>query len=1364
VSAGSIIYLDGIGTSWQRTYTCQPVFTKEHEGLYVAKNMSIFGTGSRAHIACSQGNFWMVDGSGRKGGIQVNFKGLAFRNSSFDFLDASVNIKDCTFEETKLPALNFSIVELEWFELTLENVLFQQNVGCMVVNSNKTRKGHVFINIKDSVFESNGDVNIATSRSSILWLNSYNDGINMKMQNVSFTKNSLFSNGMIFVNNEYGTTNTSLLEVLLVENGHHNMGIPNSLLLFNRVFNIALKIELYRVHRSACRFVQLAGQTVQINVLNTQVEDFVNPSSEGGGVFNIDASRKCNISIINSSFRNGKNPTSGFGGVVSVVSARSTTILIQNSTMQNVSNENELGYGYGGALYMMPQSDVNVSLNILNSSFLDNLSRQGGAVAIFSSVSLTVINSIFMRNKALNDGGSFYLQLSTKSTFKLRNVSFTGNSARYDGGAIYVDPSINEKFSFVATEVNFVRNKAAVGGALSMPSFISNLRVSFEESYFVENTADVSASAVVLQQLPIFQTTVHVVLRNCVFKGNYGYYGSILLQGEFNISCQNSTFHSNSADNRCGALSLDLENSILKVFNTTFVNNSCWNGGGGAIGIHDINNTDIIITDSIFVNNSAFGGTGGAISVLASTDKINTTICKNTQNPRSWIYLNRVEFQRVHFQGNIAKNGNALHIKNCLVTLRDCLIMDNFGFASGSQLVTYGSTSLKIYDSIFKETIGKTSLLGKEYGYSSFFGIYSGGSLTIRNSTTDQRINTNEPLIVVSKTGLLEFDNHSIITCPLGSSLIKSDYSYMNNVINECDNPVSVTVIRLFCQQCNSKFYSLQIGQSKGLNIDKGFVCTPCPYGAECFPSMKSKDNFWGYKSGSHPPTLTFTRCPVDYCKSPKPDSDAYNACQGKRTGMMCGTCSRGYTETLLSTHSKLAKDCKRGWFWIAFLALVCLTAFLLIFKPPVITFLVKQVLWFKKISCRRSANHQYDNVIQVLSSEEVRRENRQYSHFVEIIFYFYQISQLFLSPSSSEKYSETKVIPSLLGFFNFQFSISENTCPFEGLMPHTKKLFKIVPILATMTLIYIIYGLHYLFSRVRRTLTPSIAPYLAASVRTLFLSYTVLATVSIQLIRCVSINGEVRWFYNGNVTCYEWWQYAAFAFNAIFVIPFIFILAWAAFKLHKEAITLRQLLIGFILPLPSLVFWLLSKIFSSGINNVELNEKLNVLKKMLLTPFRVPEARYWKSIMIARRFVLVLLFCVITEISYKLFWMTLTCLLALFHHLKVKPFKRNWANNLESISLLLLVVLGFINLYKSVLVEAELLAPTDSFKVIQWLEIIILGLFPSSICLLFSFAIISLFARLLHVCYGSLFRCMFRRDSRDRTQLLDVCENVYYE
>ena len=87
-----------------------------------------------------------------------------------------------------------------------------------------------------------------------------------------------------------------------------------------------------------------------------------------------------------------------------------------------------------------------------------------------------------------------------------------------------------------------------------------------------------------------------------MFKGNYGYDGSIFLEGQFNISCHNSTFSSNSADNVGGAISLKLDDSILKVSNTAFLNNSCRNSGGGAIGIRYIGNTKIIITGSIFVS------------------------------------------------------------------------------------------------------------------------------------------------------------------------------------------------------------------------------------------------------------------------------------------------------------------------------------------------------------------------------------------------------------------------------------------------------------------------------------------------------------------------------------------------------------------------------------------------------------------------------------------------------------------------------------------------------------------------------------------------------------------------------------------
>lgn len=179
----------------------------ESQGIYVGKNISFISTTSRAHIACSHGNVWIVDGSEAKGGILVNFKGLAFRNSSFQLRDASANIENCTFQETENILLNFSTVELDSFGLTIENVLFQQNIVCIMVESNKTRKGDISIDIKLSVFESNGERD--SFWSSILWLNSNNDDINLEIRNVSFYKNALCKNGMVFLKNEHGKTNDS---------------------------------------------------------------------------------------------------------------------------------------------------------------------------------------------------------------------------------------------------------------------------------------------------------------------------------------------------------------------------------------------------------------------------------------------------------------------------------------------------------------------------------------------------------------------------------------------------------------------------------------------------------------------------------------------------------------------------------------------------------------------------------------------------------------------------------------------------------------------------------------------------------------------------------------------------------------------------------------------------------------------------------------------------------------------------------------------------------------------------------------------------------------------------------------------------
>ena len=154
---------------------------------------------------------------------------------------------------------------------------------------------------------------------------------------------------------------------------------------------------------------------------------------------------------------------------------------------------------------------------------------------------------------------------------------------------------------------------------------------------------------------------------------------------------------------------------------------------------------------------------------------------------------------------------------------------------------------------------------------------------------------------------------------------------------------------------------------------------------------------------------------------------------------------------------------------------------------------------------------------------------------------------------------------------------------------------------------------------------------------------------------------------------------------------------------------------------------------------------------------------------LIGRRFVLVLIFCIVTEPSIRLFCMTIVCVVILYCHVKVRPFQNSLANNFESLSLFFLIILGLVNLFKFVFVGSEQNIKGSLItvlKIFHWLETVILGLFPAVLLLLLSLAVISFSLRVLVVCCRSIFKfwfrpCAQRWMSRDSAPLLNVCDNT---
>ena len=1241
---------------------------------------------------------------------------------------------------------------------------------------------------------------------------------------------------LIHVENKHGECNVLIENSQFRNNGLNANTLKTNNIFSVKSSILSVTVHSSSIANSRLRFLYFVGISSHINAHNTTFQNFsiAAKDSNNGGLFSVNALKTCHFFIKNCFVNKGEITAAIDGGVV-YVDALNVNITIQSSFLGNIHthgnggvfyikgvnarqslpgsklvffagdtkfNFNQVG-GRGGVLFA-PSRDI-TTLRLKNVSFVKNKSKlDGSTICVYGQPSfkksyllLDVVDTIFLKNSAVwMTGGAVYFDASGVTLVKFNGTSFIGNQA-FRGGTIFARNTKSDLFNFIVTKTEFINNTAnGNGGAINVVFGSEKSTIVLNRTIFMRNLAIGSrGGAVFIRTKQKHYANIHIV--DSTFKDNSATYGgaiSVPKNSKIMFICKDSVFRSNRAfstgsihpalikfnsyyTSYGGAIFLLVSSSTIRFANTTFINNKCGANQGGAMYIQTSNSTIFEVSNSFFINNTAWNDLGGAIALVMSDDTIRNSGCLNPLQsvpPRSWTYLNRASLQNVIFTGNFASSGSALFVINGEIVIRNCAFKNNFAMAQAGDIRNDGSNSLAIYSTDFHQTSESTLIYKTKFQYTSFIQTFSGGPLVIRNSKFDRRITSNDnSLIVVTLGGTVYIDGLTSTLCPVGSKIIARDSSFSKTESADCNRHFSS--LGLSCEQCESKYYSLERGSIRGLKKMKNITCNSCPRGADCLSTIKSKPNFWGYVKSYNPPKLAFTFCPVGYCTSPSAEAKGYNACHGHRKGVMCGSCSDDYTEKLFSTKCHLAADCNDYWFWVAFIAFVSVMASFLVFKPPVPSFLIKQIIWFKTVGSNRAVflyNGDNSNPLATVDEDEYgtsnvsepadesicrlpsrRNEQSQALGLIEIIFYYYQIAYLLLNSYWIEKFLSTNFIPTVLAFFNFHPSMSGKglTCPFPGLTPLTKTVFEISPVFATLVAIWTIFGIRRIISFVRqRQASPhtfSLAPYLAATMETSLLGYAAIANVAFSLSRCVSLGSETRWFYNGNVECYQWWQYAAFVFNIVFVIPFVLTLGWASIKVQKGKITAKELLLASLLPLPLLFYWILRavKSFRNHENEVQQPDaSVHAMKLVLSEPFRKPSnkdmgAVYWQSILIARRFVLVLLYTFIADPTQRLFFMTLFNVLVLFHHVSVKPFQNSFANFLESVSLLILITLGLINMHKSVYVgveanfEGELV---QVFHAYDWFQIIVLGFLPAVLVFLILLGLLSLFVRILFLFY----------------------------
>ena len=616
-----------------------------------------------------------------------------------------------------------------------------------------------------------------------------------------------------------------------------------------------------------------------------------------------------------------------------------------------------------------------------------------------------------------------------------------------------------------------------------------------------------------------------------------------------------------------------------------------------------------------------------------------------------------------------------------------------------------------------------------------------------------RKLRRNQPIIIHTSPyshspsvnlGMVFLHGKLELKCPVGYRFV----SYTDKPMNKTKD---FQHLEFNCFQCSYKTYSLERDGIHN-NIFGGIDCHDCPRAGVCRNGrLKSRPNFWGYKTTNS--KVFFLNCPPGYCCQSNDECKTYNSCHGNRDGTLCGRCKQGTSELLFGTECQSNKDCESRYFWIAISVIVPLYCLFFLYYNAIMKFLATAFFAPSKTGSQNSS----DSLTQSNSTET--HPDCMFGGYLTIIFYYYQIIHIFNS-SVPDRGKAFKFIDHLLTPI-FNFLVSENVfhikCPFKDLQPIHK-----VAILNSLGFLLLIFiGLLFIAWKVitafKRSRLDSKPLYIDAVVQNdqndgtsvdfkdenhetgqsfkcriasaftqiSLLMYSSSAQLCLTLLHCVPIKDQKVLFIDGTLKCYQIFQYFAFIYVTINIIPFCLVPILGSYLLAFDSICLTEFFLGCLFPLPFCVKWalLLFKMwrrrFSEGyvaVSSLKVaSTPKSAILQVLLGPFRshspflgFPESPIpWEGFLIFRRLVIILLFTFVYDINLRMGLVLAACVIILILHLAVKPFKRPCDNILETLSLGILITLcglTHVKLIYSDDVEATLDLHPD---LLSWISII---------------------------------------------------------
>ena len=600
------------------------------------------------------------------------------------------------------------------------------------------------------------------------------------------------------------------------------------------------------------------------------------------------------------------------------------------------------------------------------------------------------------------------------------------------------------------------------------------------------------------------------------------------------------------------------------------------------------------------------------------------------------------------------------------------------------------------------------------------------------------------------------------ILCPQGHILIQQGQCVVIKRRIKC------YYISVRCEECPTKTYTLERGELI-FNKSNDIHCQQCPRGGNCDSGLvTAKPNFWGYKTKMK---IIFVQCPPGYCCDSE-NCITYDSCHGNRSGTLCGQCPEGMSENLFSTPQCISnKECSLNYFFIlGTIAMLVLYLVFFLYRKELVKIL-QTSLFSKRLSFSINSRTEQRN------NSTTTGNTPSTSGMIKIFFYYYQVCNLLRSSVGSPKkgqfmYDFENVVSRVMNMV--LVNLPSFNCPLKDLRAVPKVVILHSVGYCLLVLLCLLYMINKLFLILRslgsgddgrtalRFITTtrsgersgnskSSFPQRVASAFTCIslLMYASSAQLCLSLLHCVSIGDNQVLFLDGNIKCYQTFQYFLLAYMISSILPFCLVPVLGSYLLKSGQIGVKQFCVACIFPLPFCCFWLYlllkncrcgnqgtyntieesdnavgsqqssneTQILGSDENENTSQSTESAILKVLLGSFRPQQAFMcfpsshipWEGFLILRRLILIIALTFVYDVQLKLFLALTLCVAILILHMLVNPFQIKRDNVLESFSLGTHVVLCGLTLIKALYYGEDYSSFSERFPVLNVIENIVI-------------------------------------------------------